>query len=121
MYLCLIMCFTWRFMVMKKSTKKYSRRIGQKTGTSKMGKNVASMPKRKDLAEEYLHKMGLRVCYLLFPLPDQDMHDNNSRSLKTERSMMYVSPAALQTVSCKWIGAQSLFYTSTYWKTFTSI
>ena len=48
------MCLTCRFMVMKNSTKKYSSKIGQKTGTSKMGKNVASMPNRKDLDEEYL-------------------------------------------------------------------
>lgn len=54
MYLCLIMCFTCRFIVMKNSTKKYSSSIGQKTGTSKIGKNVASMPKRNDLDEEYL-------------------------------------------------------------------
>lgn len=54
MYLCLIMCLTCLFMVMKKSTKKYSSRMGQKTGTSKIGKNVASIPNTKDFADEYL-------------------------------------------------------------------
>ncbi len=53
------MCLTCRFMVMKNSTKKYSSKIGQKTGTSKMGKNVASMPKRNDLDDEYLQPCRL--------------------------------------------------------------
>lgn len=51
------MCLTWRFMVMKNSTKKYSNKMGQKTGTSKIGKNVAIMPKKNDLAAEYLHQL----------------------------------------------------------------
>ena len=58
------MCLTCRFMVMKKSTKKYSSSIGQKTGTSKMGKNVASIPKRNDLDEEYLHAFELQINLL---------------------------------------------------------
>ena len=41
-------------MVIKNRTKKYSSRMGQKTGTSKIGKNVASMPKKKDFDDEYL-------------------------------------------------------------------
>jgi hypothetical protein len=39
-YLCLYMCIICRFMVMKKSTKKYKSSIGQKTGISKMLKKV---------------------------------------------------------------------------------
>lgn len=37
------MCIICLFMVAKKSTKKYSSKIGQKTGTSKMEKNVIRM------------------------------------------------------------------------------
>ena len=42
-YLCLYMCIICRFMVMKKSTKKYISRMGQKTGTSKTEKKVMAM------------------------------------------------------------------------------
>ena len=42
------------FMVMKTSTNQYSSSIGQKTGTSKMGKNVRQKPMRKALIDEYL-------------------------------------------------------------------
>lgn len=34
------MCMIWRFIVMKNRTKKYMRRIGQKTGMSNTLKNV---------------------------------------------------------------------------------
>jgi len=40
MYRYLIMCMIWRFIVRKVSTKKYITSIGQKTGTSKISKNV---------------------------------------------------------------------------------
>lgn len=39
-YLCLYMCIICRFIVMKKRTKKYINRIGQKTGMSKTEKKV---------------------------------------------------------------------------------
>ena len=42
-YLCLYMCMICFFMVKKKSTKKYTSNIGQKTGTSKTEKKVIIM------------------------------------------------------------------------------
>ena len=54
MYRCLIMCLICRFMVTNKSTKKYSRRMGQKTGTSKIGKKVARKPNMNALLEDHL-------------------------------------------------------------------
>jgi hypothetical protein len=41
-------------MVTKNSTNQYSRRMGQKTGTSKNVKNVIAVPTRMDLNDAYL-------------------------------------------------------------------
>ena len=49
------MCLIWRFMVTKSSTNQYISRMGQNTGTSKMGKNVITKPIRTALNDEYLH------------------------------------------------------------------
>ena len=43
-------------MVTKSSTSQYMSRMGQKTGTSKMGKNVMKNPIRTALNEEYLQR-----------------------------------------------------------------
>ena len=63
-YLYLIMCLIWRRMVTNSSTSQYRRRIGQKTGTSNMGKKVATKPRRNALTEECLHagRAGLSVA-----------------------------------------------------------
>mmetsp|Transcript_3962 Transcript_3962/g.4571 ORF Transcript_3962/g.4571 Transcript_3962/m.4571 type:complete len:106 (+) Transcript_3962:212-529(+) len=42
-YLCLYMCMICLFIVIKNKIKKYIKRIGQKTGISKTGKNVMKM------------------------------------------------------------------------------
>jgi RNase P protein component len=48
------MCLICRFIVMKKRMNQYSRRIGQKTGTSNMGKKVTRNPIKKDFVEDHL-------------------------------------------------------------------
>lgn len=65
-YLYLIMCFIWRFIVMKNSTNQYSSRMGQKTGTSKMGKNVKTKPRANAFADEYLHAQSCFVTRSAF-------------------------------------------------------
>lgn len=52
-YLCLIICWIWRFIVTMNSTHQYRSRMGQKTGTSKIGKKVAAKPMNMDFMLEY--------------------------------------------------------------------
>lgn len=46
------MWLIWRFIVMKKSTIKYSRRMGQNTGTSNILKKVMPIAISTDLVHE---------------------------------------------------------------------
>ena len=73
MYRCLIICLICRFIVTKSSTKKYSRRMGQKTGTSKMGKNVAKKPNMNALVDDHLQQKFRRHCSLL-RTPQNQVH-----------------------------------------------
>ena len=52
----LSMCFICRFMVTVKSVNQYSKRMGQNTGRSNMGKNVMKKPISTDLNAEYLEE-----------------------------------------------------------------
>ena len=52
-YLYLIMCLICRFIVTKKSTNQYMSKMGQKTGTSNIGKKVIARPIAKDLLLAY--------------------------------------------------------------------
>ena len=51
-YRYLIICLIWRFMVITKRTMKYSRRMGQNTGTSNILKNVMPMAVSTDRVQE---------------------------------------------------------------------
>ena len=53
-YRYLIMCRIWRFIVKINKTIQYSRRIGQKTGTSKMLKNVSTNATQSAFVNAYL-------------------------------------------------------------------
>jgi hypothetical protein len=73
-YLYLIMCRICRFIVRTKRTIQYISRIGQKTGTSKMGKKVMKKAMMKAFVTAYLRAWNGTVKSHSKALFDQNEH-----------------------------------------------
>lgn len=93
-YLCLYICIICLFIVMKKRTKKYMTKIGQKTGMSKKEKNVIQIAIHVPLAHanQNLNSGSLRakglnslpsllVCGSLGPSLGSSRGDRNAMKL----------------------------------------
>lgn len=62
----LIMCRICLFIVRTKRTSQYMRRIGQKTGTSKMGKKVMKKAMTKAFVAAYLRVSNVKKVLTVF-------------------------------------------------------
>ena len=61
-YLYLIICLICRLIVMNSKTSQYNIRIGQKTGMSKIGKNVTNRPIQIALKQFNLQQARILTC-----------------------------------------------------------
>ena len=87
-YRCLYMCIICLLMVMKNNTKKYIKRIGQKTGTSKMEKKVMM----RQVHVPCVHASYIPVIQTMFfyiPLPNWQPRKTGSSFLEHQIRLDY--------------------------------